>query len=84
MRKEQLETLAEESDMPASEYVQETLKALRHDSGDLFVYSAECSESGQLHLTWKKQLAGGVRFKLGSVDLDPCDPQVGPVQPLCI
>ncbi len=75
---EQLEELAGESRMPIVEYLQETVKALSHDNmGDpAFVYSAEHSESsGVLHLTWKKQLSGGVKFQLGSMDLDPCDSQ---------
>ena len=70
--KEELEIMAEESSMPLIEYLEETVKALSHEDLE-FMYSAELSESGMLRLTWKKQLSGGVRFKLGSMDLSPSD-----------
>ena len=74
--REKMKELAEESKMSVGDYLQETMMALaghqiRRDL--LFVYSNECLNSGMLSLTWKKQLADGVRFKLGSMDLKPCD-----------
>lgn len=72
---EHLEAMAEESNMSLQEYVDESVRALSHcqDEDLVFICSAECSESGMLCLTWKKELSDGVRFRLGSVELVPSD-----------